>query len=141
MRKIEAINISALDDKQSVQEAFDEYFAKQNAKNALKVVYNCARQMMVDGPVKQINLGLEKVVGSAYYKEGTIIISIKDLKKCKKPEHMVDMLISLFHEYSHAVTDYNNNLILEKQINGEFLQPYYEGLFYNFLNRILYGDM
>ena len=84
MRKIDAITIKAKDDKESVQKAFDEYFEKPNAKTALKVVYNCARQMMVDSPLKQIDLGFEKVVGSASYKEGTITISIKNLKKCKK---------------------------------------------------------
>lgn len=141
MKKIDAIKITAVDDKQSVQKAFDEYFAKPNAKTALKVVYNCARQMMVDSPVKQINLGFERVAGSACYKDGTIKISIKNLKKCKKIEQMPEMLISLFHEYSHAVTEYNNKLITEKQVNGEFLQPYFDGLFYNFFNRILYGDL
>lgn len=142
MKRIEIIPIKAKDDKALVQEAFNEYFKKPNEVSAIKVVYYCAMQMMVGTPIKTHTLVFDKLsAGTANYKDGKITISLKTLKKCKKPEHLVEILISLFHEFSHALVEYNNKQILASQKNGEYIVPYFDGFFYGFFKRITDGDL
>ena len=143
MKKIESVILHAEDDKINVQKAFNDYLAKPCVESAIRVVYFCAKQIMVGTPVPKITLEFDKLgMGKACYKDGVIKISVKTLKKCKKPEHLVEILNSLFHEFSHALVDFSNNLYLTKQDNvGEYIAPYFDGYFFDLFKRITNGDL
>lgn len=142
MKKIESIKLTPLDDKALLQRLFDEYFANPKLDTAIRLIYACGRQMMVGTSIDYLNLEFEKMNISACYSNRNIKISIKNLKKCKKTQYITEALQSLFHEFSHALIEERNKLFLATQDSKyPYVQPYFEGYFYNIFNKYMSGDL
>lgn len=142
MKKIESIMLTPLDDKVVLQRLFNEYFANPGLDTATRLIYACGRQMMVGTPIDYLNLEFDKISVSACYSKRNIKISLKNLKKCKKTENIVEILISLFHEFSHALIEEHNRLFLTTQDSKyPYIQPYFESNFFHIFNKYLSGDL
>lgn len=142
MKKIESIKLTPLDDKVLLQKLFNEYFANPKLDTAIRLIYACGRQMMVGTPIDYLSLEFEKMSASACYSNRNIKISIRNLKKCKRPENITEALQSLFHEFSHALVEEHNKLFLETQDSKHpYIQPYFEGIFFNIFNKYMSGDL
>lgn len=142
MKKIESIKLTPLDDRALLQKLFNEYFANPKLDTAIRLIYACGRQMMVGTPIDYLSLEFEKMSASACYSNRNIKISIRNLKKCKRPENITEALQSLFHEFSHALVEEHNKLFLETQDSKyPYIQPYFDGIFFNIFNKYMSGDL
>jgi len=137
MKKIQEVIIKPNINKEETTQAFHQYLQKPNIASALKIIYLCLAESMVGSNVNQITLSFEKIDCLGMFKDGKIKVSLKHLKKVKKIEYLPILLNTIFHEFSHAKTDFYNNIVLTTQTNKyEYMFSYPNGIIYNLLLKI-----